>query len=124
MEMNHTFPDGERIKKHFKENEKLYKGIMIGAVVVLAIRKPVVIHNVVTPVFNNNNSSNVFLGGAMSKIVGLDGTNLYWTSVNKLAEELGVSLQTVSKHLNRHPGYEELFGKVYSFIGVGAGTGA
>lgn len=120
LEHNLNLPDAEKVKTHFRENKKFYMGFGLGALVILALhQRPVQIINTVAPIFHNNNSSSVLMGGYLSKIVRCNDTKQIWESVLATAEAAGVSATTMSKHLNGYPGYEDIKGLTYSIIGVG-----
>ena len=120
LEHNLNLPDAERIKTHFRENQKFYKGVGLGALLVLAFHhRPVQIINTVAPVFHNNNSSKVLMGGTLSKVIRNNTTGEIWKSITATAEAAGVPLSVMSKHLNGYPGYEDIKGLTYSIIGVG-----
>lgn len=118
MEHNHRFPDGERIKMHFRKNKKLYLGIGIGVVVTLAIRKPIVL----APIFNNNNipvfhNNQINFAGHMTKLVKCLETGQLWETVTEAAGAVGHTVQTMSKHLNGHT--EHIDGLHYAIVGMG-----
>lgn len=119
LDQNRDLSNTEKVKLHFQENKKFYVGFGLGVLVVLVVRKPVQIINTVAPVFHNDNSSNVLIGGTLSKIVRCNQTKEIWPTVTETAEAAGVSLPMMSKHLNGYPGYEDIKGATYSIIGVG-----
>ena len=119
MDHNVSFPDAEKIKGHFRKNKERYLFFGLGAVVVLAIRKPIVI----APVFNNNNlpvfsNMNNQFGGHAHKIVKCLETGELWETVTDAAKAAGTSFPAMSKHLNGHSA-EHLYGKHYSIVGLG-----
>jgi len=111
----------QAIKNHFETNKKIYAGFGVGVLVTLAIRRPQVhIINTVSPIFNNNNSSNVIMGGYLHKIVQCVETGeIFWKGVGEAAEKAGATLHAMSRHLNGHDGYETVKGLTYKIIGVG-----
>jgi hypothetical protein len=114
VEPDINFPDGEKIKGHFRKNKKLYIGIGIGVVITLAIRKPVVIS--IAPVFNNSNQQ-INFAGHMTKLVKCLETDDVWEKVTEAANAAGVGITAMSKHLNGHQ--DHVNGLHYKIVGVG-----
>jgi hypothetical protein len=114
-------PSSEKIKAHFQRNKDRYLFFALGAVVVLAIRKPITI----APVFNNvpvfSNTNMVNNGGHMRKLVYCKELDKYFRSVTDTAEFAGVQLPMMSKHLNKKPGYDSVKGLHYEIAGLGTG---
>lgn len=105
----------QAVKAHVKRNKKLYIGIGIGASVVLVTRRPSI--NIVNaPVFNNNIVNN---GGYMRKIVRCIETDEMWPSVSKAAEAVGVTIHSMSNHINGRQ--DSLNGLHYVIEGLAAG---
>ena len=119
MDHNVSFPDAEKIKGHFRKNKDRYLFFGLGAVVVLAIRKPITI----APVFNNNNlpvfANVVNNGGHMRKIVRCLETDEMWPSVSKAADAVGVTIPAMSRHINGHE--DHVRGLHYVIDGLAAG---
>lgn len=110
----------DKVKNHFQENQKFYVGVGTGALIVLIFhQRPIQVINTVAPVFHNNNSSTAFMGGYLHKIVRNDTTGEIVETVGVAAKRAGVSIATMSKHLNGHPGYKDIKGQIYSIIGIG-----
>jgi hypothetical protein len=105
----------ERIKIHFRNNEKFYKGVGVGVLIAMAFRRPMVINHI-APVFHNNNASNVLMGGYLTKIVRNTDTGQIWRSVTEAADAVGIPIQHMSRHLNGHT--PDVYGQVYEIIGV------
>ncbi len=108
----------QAVKLHVKKNQKFYVGFGAGALVILVVRRPSVrIVNTVTPVFNNNNSNVVNLGGHMTKMVKRLSDGKMWETVTEAANEAGVSLSFMSRHLNGHE--PDVYNEIYKIVGVG-----
>lgn len=75
------------------------------------------ISNVVAPIFNNNNSSNVDLGGYTHKIVKCFETGDIWETVKDAAESNDVDIVRMSRCINGH--IPHINGFHYSVIGLG-----
>lgn len=126
----------EKIKNHLKEHKREYLiggsclvgGVLIGAMV----KRPIYIQanaalppttvNVNTPVNNNipvhNNirlDNSVAMGGYTSKIVKNMNTGELYGSVSDAAAAAGVSLTTMSKHINGKT--DHVYGDIYEIIG-------
>jgi hypothetical protein len=114
----------ERTKKHLKDNKAIYIAAAgtsaVTVVSVVWLKQSLAstqINNVVAPVFNNDNSSMVNMGGHMTKIVKRASDGKVWEKVTEAATDEGVSISRMSRHLNGHS--PELFGEIYEIIGVG-----
>jgi hypothetical protein len=102
--------------------------MLMGAYMVMSTAKqfiighpnPAQVINTVAPVFNNNNSSNVLLGGPMRKIVHCIETDQYWPSVTAAAKAQDVLLPLMSKHLNGH--HDHINEKTFEIVGVAVGN--
>ena len=126
----------KRIMQHVQDNQIPYSiagGVGIGVVGMMLVKgSPIHIDNNTAPsiapvfnnmpVFNNDNSSVVNLGGTVSKIVKCTETGNIWEKITDAAAEakdgIGVPLSVMSKHLNRYPGYEDVGNLHYEIIGV------
>ncbi len=106
---------------HVNENRHIYLGvaggIVVGAASVIVFRgdRPSIVNTVapvISPVFHNT----VNMGGHMSKIVKNNETGQLWGSVTEAANDLGVTIPTLSRHLNGHR--DNVLGHTYSIIGV------
>jgi len=120
MDHNVSFPDAEKIKGHFRKNKERYLFFGLGAVVVLAIRKPIVI----APVFNNHNipvfsNTNAQFGGHAYKIVKNLDTGEMWEKIVEAANAAGVDRTVMSKHLNGWEKYADVNGQHYQIVGLG-----
>jgi|SRR5580765_3792192 hypothetical protein len=118
MDHNVSFPDAEKIKGHFRKNKERYLFFGLGAVVVLAIRKPIVI----APVFNNHNipvfsNTNTQFGGHAYKIVKNLETGEIWETVTEAARAVDAPLSLMSRHLNGHK--PNVYGKHFEIVGLG-----
>lgn len=113
----------QAIKNHFYENRNVYYGVVAGIVIggvtvfIFKSRPQINIINTVAPVFNNDNSSTVNLGGYLTKIVKDNETGHITETVTDMAKYAGVSFAKMSRHLNGHT--PDINGKVYSIIGLG-----
>ena len=110
----------QAVKLHVRRNKKLYIGIGIGASVVLVIRRPsinIVNAPIMSPVFNNTVNN----GGHMRKIIRCIETGEMWPSITATAEDIGKSINTMSKHLNGYPGFETVGGMHYVIDGLASG---
>jgi hypothetical protein len=119
----------ERIKLHIVENKKVYiagaAGLTIGLGIGLYFRRPIIVENILAPVFNNkpviapvmNNSSAVNLGGHLTKLVKCLETGEMWETVTEAAKGAGVSLAKMSRHLNGAK--EHVDGLHYAIVGIG-----
>lgn len=119
MDHVHRFPDAAKIRAHFRKNKDRYLFFGLGAVVVLAIRKPITI----APVFNNipifNNTNAVQFGGYAHKIVKRLEDDAVWETVKDAAKAAKVDAPTMSKHLNGWDGYGDIGQQHYQIIGIG-----
>lgn len=116
----------QKIKQHVKDNQVAYisgvGGVTVGALgVLLLTRSPMQFTNnvapVIAPVFNNDNSSVVNLGGPMTKMVKCLETGEIWEKVTYAAEDAGVTLHKMSQHLNGHK--DHVNDLHYKIIGLG-----
>jgi len=120
----------EKIKTHVREKKASYisgaAGIGIGAVAVLVLRKPTIINSVapvISPVFNNDNSSVVNYGGHATKIVQRLSDKEIWASASDaardIAEQQGVPYETARTLLSRQCNgwISDVYGERYKFIG-------
>jgi hypothetical protein len=113
------------VKKHVGEHKVAYScaatGVVVAIVTVLVMRgRPsfsVSVAPVIAPVFNNNNSSSVNLGGYAHKLVQCDETKEIWPTVTDAAKAAGVATSVMSRCLNGHK--EHIYGNHYKIIGVG-----
>lgn len=118
------------VKTHIEENKTVYiaaaSSIATGALVAMIVRtKPVtVVTNiapVISPIFNNDNSSNVVnFAGHAHKIVRGNANGQIWGTVTEAAEAAGVELSRMSRHLNGH--IPHIDGETYSIIGMGTAS--
>lgn len=134
MNINISIPsiDIQSIKTHIYENRNAYYalgvgiaiGVVVGALCAMddddddseAMYQPLYINNTNAPIFNNDNSSAVNLGGHAQKIVQKDSTGETWLSNKAAAEAEGVSPHTMSMHTNGHT--EDIYGETYSIVGL------
>jgi hypothetical protein len=115
----------KEIKQHVDDNKLWYvlgAGIATGVVGrSLYHSAPVTIANsvapIISPVFNNDNSSMVNFGGHLTKIVRCIETDEMWPTVTKSAKATGNTLNRMSQHLNGHRA--DLNGLHYVIEGVG-----
>ena len=127
MDFTHNFNLGlDRVKTHVKEHQKAY---WVGSVVVVAgvtyiltrrlgpqtITVAPVFNNI--PIFNNDNSSLVNLGGHTTKMVKRLSDGEIFEKVTEAAADAGCSVSKMSRHLNGHSPH--LYDEVYKIIGVG-----
>jgi hypothetical protein len=98
MDHNVSFPDAEKIKVHFRKNQKLYLGIGIGVLITLAIRRPVSI----APVFNNTNTviTDLSRRGHPGKIIRCKETGEVFASIHRGADAMGINRGNLSSHVN------------------------
>jgi DNA endonuclease I-HmuI-like, NUMOD-like domain len=98
VDHNVSFPDAEKIKVHFRKNQKLYLGIGIGVLITLAIRRPVSI----APIFNNTNAviTDLSRRGHPGKIVRCNETGEVFASISRGAEVMGINRPNLTSHLN------------------------
>ena len=104
----------ERVRKHLRENRKVYLacgGTAVVAVVgtVLATSRRSDVSNVATAIGLwrcraevNNVSIELVERSTPSKPVHLKGTNLYFDSLSDAARKTGHSLSSISKQINGH----------------------
>ena len=130
MEINHKISI-EKIKTHVREKKSSYisgaAGIGIGAVAVLVLRKPTIINSVapvISPVFNNDNSSVVNFGGHATKIVQRASDGKIWAKAKHAAREIsethGITEESARTMLSRHTNgsLPDVFGEQYRTIGL------
>jgi len=97
MDHNVSFPDAEKIKGHFRKNKDRYLFFGLGAVVVLAFRRPVSI----APVFNNSNTVITELSrrGHPGFILKCNETGEVFASIARAADVMGLNRPNVVSHL-------------------------
>lgn len=124
-----------KVKTHVEKYQVIYAGAGASGLTLVAVSlfgKPKVIVEkgsglmpVISPVFNNTPviapvmNNVVSNGGHMRKIVRCVETDQMWPSLSKAAEDLGVSLQKMSQHVNGHK--EHVDGLHYVIEGLAAG---
>ncbi len=74
--------------------------------------------SVISPIFNN--TTQVTLGGYAHNVVKCLETGQIWESVTKAAEDVGVTVSTMSKVLNGHS--DGVQGLHYAIIALGSGV--
>lgn len=122
----------ERVKNHFRENRNLYLtgGVCLVAGVVLGYSLKdegddvkmealgdINFGELDKSTHNTTNNVMVNMGGPMHKIVKNTSTGEVFESVTDAAESAGVSVSTMSKHINGHT--DHIYGDEYEIIGVG-----
>jgi hypothetical protein len=119
------------VKEHVAKHKKVYRigsYVVVAGVSILVYKKfylprPAavqIINNVVpniAPVFNNDNSSLVNLGGHTTKMVKRLSDDKIFEQVTDAAREAGCSVPKMSRHLNGHNPH--VYEEVYKIIGVG-----
>ena len=113
----------EKIKTHMSENKKVYVGVGVGLVVGAAVatvafnNKPEVaqkIKQVAIGYRNNQVLVNFVERSTPSKPVHLEGTNLYFDSINEAARKTGHSVSMISRNVN---GYiSDVKGDVFTLV--------
>lgn len=105
------------IKKHFRDNKKLY--IVAGATAAVSVAATVIIMKCQTVsiehadlvqninqraigIGNNLTVVNFIENSTASKPVHLEGTNQYFASLSEAARETGHALSRISKNVNGH----------------------
>ena len=116
----------QQVKAHVQENRAAYiagaGGLAVGTISVLLLKgsNTQIVNTaapVISPVFNNNNSSNVNFAGHMTKIVKCLETGEVWEKVTEAAEAVNAPVSAMSKHLNGHK--DHIDGLHYQIIGMG-----
>lgn len=128
----------ERVKKHFRENRKVYLAggvcLVVGVALGYSLKdegddvKMEALGDINLGDINfgelkktthntTNNVTTVNMGGPMHKIVKNTSTGEVFESVTAAAESAGVSIPMMSKHINGHK--DHISGDVYEIIGVG-----
>lgn len=122
----------ERVKNHFRENRNLYLigGVCLAAGAVfgyslkdegddfaLEAGGDMALGDMDKSTHNTTNNVTVNMGGPMHKIVKNTSTGEVFESVTDAAESAGVSVSTMSKHINGHS--DHIYGDEYEIIGVG-----
>ena len=127
----------ERVKKHFRENRKLYLagGVCLVAGVVLGYSLKddgddvkmealgdinlgdINFGELEKTTHNTTNNVTVNMGGHTHKIVKNTSTGEVFESVSAAAESAGVSPSMMSRHVNGHK--DHISGDVYEIIGIG-----
>lgn len=123
MDINLKIPFGDEIQAHVEQHKTAYLvGISIAAtyivtrtVCVSSISVAPVINNM--PTFNNDNSSLVNFGGHTTKIVQRLSDGKTWAKVTDAANEAGVSVSYMSRHLNGKE--SNVYNDIYKIIGIG-----
>lgn len=122
----------ERVKNHFRENRSLYLAggvcLAAGAVIGYSLKSEgddfaleaagdINFGELDKSTHNTTNNVMVNMGGPMHKIVKNTSTGEVFESVTDAAESAGVSVSTMSKHINGHT--DHIYGDEYEIIGVG-----
>lgn len=126
MEHNIHIPNIEEIKTHVKNHAIPYAvgttAVVSSGLTLLVARRfgiqisiAPVFNNM--PMFNNDNSSLVNLGGHTTKMVERLSDGHIWKKVTEAAVDAGVTPSYMSKHLNGHQ--PDVYGEIYKIIGVG-----
>jgi hypothetical protein len=116
----------QKAKLHVQTHKMAYaclgSAAVSGSLVTLLKSRPLEVTNItnvapsIAPVFNNSNQQ-VNFGGHMTKLVKCLETGKVWEKVTEAANDNGVSLAKMSKHLNGHKGHvNDLH---YQIIGMG-----
>ena len=107
-----------KVKEHLKRNKHRYGyAILGGTVLILLLKKASTttqIINTIAPVFNNVNATE--LGGHLRKIVYAVEPDRYFPSVTEAADFAGVSVSTMSRHLNGHT--DKIYGVHFKIVGI------
>lgn len=119
-----------KVKEHFSANKDVYKGVAIGAgVVVAATAAGVVTYILMNPrqadivqktmVLGMNNHVNPTIVNFVerstpSKPVHLVGTDLYFDSIHDAARKTGHNLSMISKNVNGH--IDNIKGDVFELL--------
>lgn len=116
----------EKAREHIRANKNAYiagsVGVVVGGVSVLITKGRTgdivnTVAPVISPVFNNDNSSSVNFGGYATKCVKCLETGDVWETVKEAASDAGSDPSWMSKHLNGRT--KHINGKHYKIVGVG-----
>lgn len=116
----------EKTKAHIQKHKVVYgtisgvvTGIGLGILVGKSLRSAISVVNsvapVISPVFNNDNSTT--FGGYLHKIVKCLETGDIYETVKDSADKAGVAVSKMSRHLNGH--MDHVNGQHYEIIGLG-----
>jgi hypothetical protein len=122
----------ERVKDHFRENRNIYLAggvcLVAGAVLGYSLKDEgdvfaleaagdMALGDMDKSTHNTTNNVTVNMGGPMHKIVKNNSTGEVFESVTAAAESAGVSISSMSKHINGHT--DHIFGDEYEIVGIG-----